>query len=199
VRGRKHATEEERREAVRASQRRYAERNPEKVAQAKARYLQEHPERRAATVKRDWEKRRANPERYARFLGQCRESYRRHPLTAKEYTYKWRAANPDAWANIGRRRSEAGRSALVIDRGAADAYADIIRRDPCCYCGGKATAIDHIFPIAKGGEGDWLNLTPSCKPCNSRKKDKSLLAFLGTVASDGDRRAQEAARAAKAA
>jgi len=199
VRGSKYATEEERREAVRASQRRYAERNPEKVAQARARYLQEHPERRASTVERDWQKRRANPERYAKFLSQGRESYQRHPLTGKEYAYKWRAENPDAWANIARRRSEAERNAPVGDREAADAYADIIRRDPCCYCGGKATAIDHISPIAKGGEGDWLNLAPSCKRCNSRKKDKLLLAFLGTVASDSDRRTQEAARAAKAA
>lgn len=48
----------------------------------------------------------------------------------------------------------------------------------CAYCGGEATAIDHIIPRDKGGEDVADNLVPCCKSCNSSKKDKDLADFL---------------------
>lgn len=48
----------------------------------------------------------------------------------------------------------------------------------CVYCGKPANAVDHIIPKSKGGQDTDWNLVPSCKSCNSSKKDKSLAEFL---------------------
>lgn len=57
---------------------------------------------------------------------------------------------------------------------------EVFKRDSftCQYCGRKAPdvllEIDHIEPASKGGTNDLLNLTTSCKDCNSGKSDKRL-------------------------
>lgn len=54
-----------------------------------------------------------------------------------------------------------------------------VLHDPCAYCGQPSNGgVDHIVPIASGGDGDVLNLTASCFPCNRSKSDGSLLTFL---------------------
>lgn len=60
----------------------------------------------------------------------------------------------------------------------AVAYAEVLRRDPCCYCGAPMQHIDHIHPIACGGDGSWTNLTAACQRCNLHKGVRPLLAFL---------------------
>lgn len=44
----------------------------------------------------------------------------------------------------------------------------------CHYCkkvvGAGALTMDHIVPIARGGESVRNNVVPSCKPCNQSKK-----------------------------
>ncbi len=57
-------------------------------------------------------------------------------------------------------------------------YGEVLAADPCCYCGVPSDQIDHIDPIARGGDAGWENLTAACKNCNQRKHAKSLLAFL---------------------
>lgn len=55
---------------------------------------------------------------------------------------------------------------------------EMLRLDPCAYCGGPTTEIDHIVPRSSGGDNEWTNLTASCGPCNRAKSDKPLLVFL---------------------
>jgi hypothetical protein len=50
--------------------------------------------------------------------------------------------------------------------------------EPCWYCSGVATSIDHIEPRAKGGAHAEDNLAPACHLCNGWKSDKSLLEFF---------------------
>lgn len=57
-------------------------------------------------------------------------------------------------------------------------YIEIIKHDPCVYCGAPMRDIDHIEPVAAGGSGDWVNLAPSCRSCNGRKHTFELLPFL---------------------
>lgn len=61
---------------------------------------------------------------------------------------------------------------------AAKAYIQIIRRDPCCYCGAPSREIDHIVAVTAGGSGEWDNLTPACRACNNGKQTKDLLTYL---------------------
>lgn len=56
-------------------------------------------------------------------------------------------------------------------------YLDIMNTF-CSYCGEPATTVDHVFPIARGGDSHWLNLAPACKSCNSSKGDKDLNTWL---------------------
>jgi 5-methylcytosine-specific restriction endonuclease McrA len=50
----------------------------------------------------------------------------------------------------------------------------------CVYCGRSdlPLTIDHIKPLSKGGAHDISNATAACKPCNSKKRNKTLLRFL---------------------
>lgn len=50
--------------------------------------------------------------------------------------------------------------ALVLER---DGYV-------CAYCGGPATTVDHVKPVARGGaEYDPANLVAACESCNLAK------------------------------
>ena len=43
----------------------------------------------------------------------------------------------------------------------------------CQYCGRAAENVDHIKPRSLGGTHTWENVVASCKPCNSKKENKS--------------------------
>jgi 5-methylcytosine-specific restriction endonuclease McrA len=49
-----------------------------------------------------------------------------------------------------------------------------IMRQPCLYCGSLASHIDHIIPLARGGEHRIGNLAAACKTCNLSKNKKFL-------------------------
>ena len=63
-------------------------------------------------------------------------------------------------------------------------YKEILRRDPCSYCGvlAEKRVVDHIVPrrLTPSGwrEFQWDNLTAACPPCNARKRTWSLMALL---------------------
>lgn len=64
-------------------------------------------------------------------------------------------------------------------------WSDVLRRDPCCYCGVRVQhmTLDHIVPRASGASGRRPtadNATPACPSCNQEKGSQSLLAFLVT-------------------
>lgn len=48
----------------------------------------------------------------------------------------------------------------------------------CQYCGGTATGLDHIIPLARGGKDIESNTVPCCIDCNRKKNDKPLVDFL---------------------
>lgn len=55
--------------------------------------------------------------------------------------------------------------------------AAVLRRDnhECCYCAQrKGVTVDHVHPRAKGGKHEWMNVVAACRPCNSKKADKTL-------------------------
>lgn len=48
----------------------------------------------------------------------------------------------------------------------------VLERDAalgCVYCGRKATTVEHIVPVSRGGGSDWMNTAGACKPCNGSK------------------------------
>lgn len=78
-------------------------------------------------------------------------------------------------------RQDRARRRLLHQVGAdADsvAYVEVLRCDPCSYCGLPCEHVDHIESVASGGSGAFDNLTAACGSCNRRKQDKPLLEFL---------------------
>jgi hypothetical protein len=69
---------------------------------------------------------------------------------------------------------------------------EVFKRDSftCQYCGQKSPdvvlEIDHITPVADGGDNDILNLVTACKACNAGKSDR----LLSSSAAIDKRRAQ---------
>ena len=57
---------------------------------------------------------------------------------------------------------------------------EVFKRDrfTCQYCGRKAPEVvlevDHLIPVAEGGENELLNLVTSCFDCNRGKGKKKL-------------------------
>ncbi len=56
----------------------------------------------------------------------------------------------------------------------------VLSRDgfACRYCGAESPkaklVLDHIIPVARGGQMDIANLVTSCQPCNAGKSDRPL-------------------------
>nr|DAY67707.1 MAG TPA: Recombination endonuclease VII [Caudoviricetes sp.] len=57
----------------------------------------------------------------------------------------------------------------------------------CAYCGKQLTleasdtCVDHVIPIAKGGNNEDKNLVMACRRCNSSKGAKLLSEWKGMV------------------
>jgi hypothetical protein len=96
---------------------------------------------------------RANP---AKSIAAATEWQRANRERRREYMRAWRDDNREWWRTYFRKVSRERR--LGRDKDAV-AYADILRLDPCCYCGGPAGSIDHITPVAAGGTNAWDTLS----------------------------------------
>ncbi len=48
----------------------------------------------------------------------------------------------------------------------------------CAYCESPAQTLDHVIPVARGGESCPGNLVPACQTCNSRKKHSDPLPWI---------------------
>ncbi|MBM7770608.1 hypothetical protein JOD54_000812 [Actinokineospora baliensis] len=51
-------------------------------------------------------------------------------------------------------------------------------RDRCAYCGARADHIDHVWPLAAGGDDAPWNLAPACRTCNLTKGKRTLGGWL---------------------
>lgn len=58
------------------------------------------------------------------------------------------------------------------------AYVEMLRLDPCVYCGKAGGSTEHIEAVSMGGANHWTNYAGACIPCNSSKNAKPLISFL---------------------
>lgn len=69
---------------------------------------------------------------------------------------------------------------------------EVFKRDSfmCQYCGQSAPdvvlEVDHIVPVAEGGDNDIMNLITSCRDCN-RGKGKKTLSDRSTISKQKER------------
>ena len=147
---------------------------------------------------RDDRKKKSNQRWVEANREQKRAAYRAYyaadPEKQRARQQRFRMQHPDRWQEISQRsgekyrRSEKGkrqaregarrRRAVQKSGLNTEAYSVILERDPCSYCGAPGGEIDHIVPVANGGEHSVGNLTASCRSCNASKAAKPLLHFL---------------------
>ncbi|MFB7177205.1 HNH endonuclease [Streptomyces sp. NPDC056257] len=48
----------------------------------------------------------------------------------------------------------------------------------CVYCGAESRVMDHVIPLAGGGEDSSRNLVPACDDCNLSKGDTPLPQWI---------------------
>lgn len=148
--------------------------NPQKVTA--------YNKKRKASSQEHYKKwRQANPEKLRQKLKQWKTE---NPEKRNIHSRKWEKKNPLKIKTIqhnrrGRKQSAAGHHETKQLQDRLDYYGN------CCWmCGGIATAVDHVKPLAKGGSNWPANLRPACSTCNSRKRhnwvtpSQSLKVFL---------------------
>jgi len=155
----------------------------EKAASRKA-YNEAHAEERAA-YSREWK--RQHKAEWAEYMKLWAEKHRDHrakygkayrlenadKVKASQKTYA--LANPDKMADKWARRRALKLSVTVENVSRAEVY----KRDRgrCHLCGKKVPKrrwhMDHIIPLARGGEHSYANVSVSCPTCNMRKGVKA--------------------------
>lgn len=163
-----------------ASAREWNARNKDRVRENdRARYRRD-PEKRKAVMRqireRDPEAQRAKGRAWSK------AKYRRDPAKARALTESWKRRNPEraklaavtATLNyVARKKAATGTHTGLERRALMASYLGL-----CAYCTARATCLDHVTPISRGGTNAIANLVPACRSCNSSKRDRTLLEFL---------------------
>lgn len=170
---------------VEKNNRKWQRNNPEKVAARKKRYRTSNASKVRLSEKRY---RDANPEK----IQKKNKSYKtqhaeRLAPIARERTKQWAKDNPEAVRrNINARRA---REYNALGSHTVDQLHALLHSQDylCigCYADLReksARSLDHIVALSRGGS-QWIeNIQYLCKPCNSRKHDKTQLEWLTATA-----------------
>jgi hypothetical protein len=124
---------------------------------------------------------------FGRRCNVCRVS----PRTCKAGHLMVGAANPGRSGcrvcdNLRKRMRDhlkrARRHGSVVLNTKATGWRALIDGQQCVYCWFcPATTLDHVVPLARGGEHSLNNLAPACAGCNSHKRDLLLSEWAGRV------------------
>lgn len=158
-------------ERLRADKREYRQRTLKQRQEYDRRYSVEKRDIRQRNSRAHYERNREERIAAARAWRQANpEEFRKHKRA-------WEERNPEAvraraWRKHQRRQGAAPPTTEALE------YMGILRCDVCAYCGAPAEEMDHVEPIARGGNGEWDNFTAACASCNRLKSDKPLLRFM---------------------
>lgn len=99
----------------------------------------------------------------------------------------YRQAHPEyRRADRARRRQRVTVIFTATDRAESVAWRELIRDDPCYYCGtAKTHHVDHYVALINGGTDHWWNLVRACQGCNLRKSAMDGDQFIALLASEG--------------
>lgn len=136
--------------------------NPERERRRSREWIAANQERVATNARA---RRMANPERF-------RENFR-----------AWCAANPErvrvrANTSAARRHARIAHILITLTPQEWDAILEAAGY-ACSYCGSiEQISMDHLIPIARGGDHTAANVVPACLPCNQSKGAKAVAEFL---------------------
>jgi 5-methylcytosine-specific restriction endonuclease McrA len=112
--------------------------------------------------------------------------YLSNPAKYLQKAAAWKIANPAKARAINSKRRAVYRAATIGDAKHIKAFYEFVanaERIACHWCGKpvKKTdrCVDHIIPLARGGQHVVFNLCCSCARCNNRKHTKFPAEFTG--------------------
>ena len=130
------------------------------------------------------EQQRKNPEKRA---GYRKKYYLQNPVKQRERSRQYRKRNPEKvaylFAQWRKNNPEQDKIRSNRRRAAKDSVPSFkvttketktLRSMNCFYCGKQGGCIDHVVPLSRGGSNGIGNYLPSCRSCNSSKKDKFI-------------------------
>ena len=156
-------------EKRKASAKKSSRNNAEKRRERQRRYDNKNVEK--ATIRvREW--RRNNPDKRK---AQDKKWYDNHREQRRQSVSAWAKEHPEnIRANGHKRRTK------ITEAGGYFTPEEwltlCVACDFKCLCCKKKEPLtaDHVIPVSKGGTSWISNIQPLCKPCNSRKKDKTI-------------------------
>lgn len=200
-------TPEEVRKARKAeSDRKYREKNKEKIEERKKKWTELNKER-VSERKRKWylenkgriKERlksldKANPERKRQACERASKWYKSNKERHREWYIRWCKENPEKKKKYAKKWAENNPTNLAKNRhlrrarevGAAGTFNETQLKarfdyygNKCYYCGrgGKMT-VEHRIPLSRGGSNWPANLVPACWDCNQSKNNKTEAEFL---------------------
>ncbi|MFB7755137.1 HNH endonuclease [Streptomyces sp. NPDC056121] len=110
----------------------------------------------------------------------------------------WAQLPKDVRSAVSRARSNSRRARLLAAQVAGPVSAaeyEVIRTGgPCVYCGGEASEVDHIRPLAvHGGWEHPSNLVAACRNCNASKGSRLLTEWNQALVFEAVRRSEKVA------
>lgn len=141
----------------------------------------------------EFNKRTRSKDGYQAKCRACQIVHKRETLAAnperqrafnREDVARWRKRNPEKArehrraANHRRRARKRGATPEMFT--AAELFALWVEVEAwaCVYCGAPFEHVDHVQPLARGGDHALWNLVPSCAACNLAKSDRDPYEFL---------------------
>lgn len=159
----------------------YRQRNPEKAKACRKAYYERHKDDPAFKAQR----RAYRLSRQEHFLQARKRHYRDNKERYLERNREWAERNPEK-AAIMRRNNHLRRRARKEGGMGWREFRDWRDAQPkrCHWCGvgcAKGYVVDHIVPLARGGEHAARNLAISCRPCNARKCAKDPIEWAQEI------------------
>lgn len=106
-----------------------------------------------------------------------------NPDKARQTALRYARKNPEVKLQISHKRRAALRGSAIYRVTAKDVKT--IMRNPCVYCGQLAKHLDHVIPIARGGQHRIGNLVASCARCNQSKNKLFITEWKRRRKNDG--------------
>lgn len=117
--------------------------------------------------------------------------YKHHRLAAIKTVRRWQASHPDQHA-VNQHRGRIKRQFREEVQGPGITSEEVrelfgLYRGFCAYClERRATCLDHMTPLSRGGVHGRENLIPACMPCNQSKGSKTVVEFAEYQFTNGE-------------
>lgn len=111
-----------------------------------------------------------------KYLKQERDSYQRNKEQKRAYSREYTKKTLDKSRERNQRRR--ARIAAASDYKVTAKELRKIANSSCAFCGTMSPSdVDHIIPLARGGNHGIGNLQPLCDNCNSTKYNKTIMEW----------------------